>query len=116
MHSTPRRRLLPALLLLSCLSTGCATTSMRASLARTERPALPPLAEALTRTETIKPLSASRDGELVSVPKAFLAELLERFAEAVAAIGRGNARAVAVRQERTCVDAILRTGAAPVDC
>lgn len=83
---------------------------MRASLARTERPALPPLPEALTRTETIAPLTAPQTGELVSVPKAFLAELIERFAAAVAAVGRGNVRAAAVRQERTCVDAILRTG------
>lgn len=89
---------------------------MRASLARTERPALPPLPEALTRTETIAPLTAPQTGELVSVPKAFLAELIERFAEAVAAVGRGNGRATAVRQERTCVDAILLTGTTPPGC
>ncbi|WP_156357691.1 hypothetical protein [Sphingomonas sp. Leaf62] len=52
----------------------------------------------------------------MSVPKAFLAELLERFAEAVAAVGRGNVRAVAVRQERTCTDTILRTGTTPAGC
>lgn len=89
---------------------------MRASLARTERPKLPALPEALTRTETIRPLTAPQTGELVSVPKAFFNELLERFAEAVAAIGRGNGRALAVRQERTCLDAILSTGAASAGC
>lgn len=89
---------------------------MRASLARTERPKLPALPEALTRTETIKPLAAPQTGELVSVPKAFLAELLERFAEAIAAVGRGNRRATAVRHERTCLDAILSTGTAPAGC
>ena len=89
---------------------------MRASLARTERPKLPPLPEALTRTETIKPLTAPQTGELVSVPKAFFTELLERFAEAVAVIGRGNGRATAVRHERTCLDAILSTGTAPAGC
>lgn len=89
---------------------------MPASIARTDRPALPPLAEALTRTETIKPLTAPDTGELVSVSKGFLAELIERLAEAVAAVERGNIRALAVRQERTCVDAILRTGIAPAGC
>lgn len=53
---------------------------------------------------------------MVSVPKAFFVELIERFAEAVAAIGRGNVRALAVRQERTCLDAILSTGTAPAGC
>lgn len=53
---------------------------------------------------------------MVSVPKAFFVELLERVAEAFAAIERGNARAVAVRHERTCVDAILSTGTAPAGC
>ena len=116
MRSIPRRRLLPALLLLSCLSTGCTTISTRPSLARTDRPALPTLPEALTRTETLRPLTARPEGELVSVPKGVFAELLERFAEAIAAVGRLNGRMVAVRQERGCTDAILRTGAAPVDC
>lgn len=89
---------------------------MPASIARTDRPALPPLAEALTRTETIRPLTAPQTGELVSVPKSFLAELIERLAEAVAAVERGNTRALAVRQERACIDAILRTGIAPAGC
>lgn len=89
---------------------------MRASIARTERVKLPPLPEALTRTETIAPLTAPQTGELVSVPKAFLAELIERLAEAVAAVGRGNVRAVAVRQERTCLDAIISTGTTPAGC
>lgn len=89
---------------------------MPASIARTERAQLPPLAEALTRTETIKPLTAPQTGEMVQVPKGFLVELLERFAEALAAIERGNGRALAVRQERICIDAILRTGAAPSGC
>ncbi len=89
---------------------------MRASLARTERPKLPKLAEGLTRTETIKPLTAPQTGELVSVPKAFFDEVIERLAEAVAAVGRGNVRAVAVRHERTCLDTILSTGTAPAGC
>ena len=116
MRSIPRRRLLPALLLLSCLSTGCTTISTRPSLGRTDRPALPPLPEALTRTETLRPLTARPDGDLVSVPKGVFAELLERLAEAIGAVGRLNGRLMAVRQERTCTDTILRTGTAPADC
>lgn len=61
-------------------------------------------------------MAAKPAGELVSVDKSFLAELLERFAEAIAAVGRLNGRAVAVREERICVDAILRTGTAPAGC
>lgn len=53
---------------------------------------------------------------MVSVPKGVFAELLERLAEAIGAVGRLNGRLMAVRQERTCTDTILRTGTAPADC
>gem|GEM_PF-3015725 len=116
MRLTPRHRLLPALLLLSCLPTGCATTLTRPSLDRTDRAALPALPEALTKTETLRPLEAKPSGELVSIDKGFLGELLDRAAEAIAAVGRLNSRLIAVRQERSCADAILRTGVAPAGC
>ncbi len=64
----------------------------------------------------MRPLTAKSTGDLVSVDKGFLAELLDRFAEAIAAVGRLNRRLVAVRQERGCTDAILRTGALPANC
>lgn len=81
-----------------------------------DRPALPTLPEAMTRTETLRPLTARPEGDLVSVPKSVFAELVERLAEAIGAVGRLNSRLLAVRQERTCTDGILRTGTAPADC
>ena len=116
MRSTPFRRLLPALLCLPLLSTACVTRSTPASLARIDRPALPPLAAELTRTEQLAPLTARPAGELVTIDRNILAELLERFAEAIGAVERGNTRAVAVAQERRCTAAIFATGTAPADC
>ena len=116
MRSTPSRLLLPALLLLSLLSTACATRSTPASLARTERPALPPLAADLTRTEQLTPLTAKPTGEVVTIDRGILAEIVERFAEAIGAVERGNARAVAVALERRCIAAVIATGVAPAEC
>lgn len=70
----------------------------------------------MTRTETLRPLTARPNDDPVSVPKDVFAELLERLAEAIGAVGRLNGRLIAVRQERICTDAILRTGTAPADC
>lgn len=116
MRSLPFRPRLLALLCLPLLSSGCATSSTRASLARTERPILPTLPAELTATEQLQPLSARPTGELVSIDKGVLTELVERFAEAIGAIERGNTRAVAVKLERGCTAAILSTGAAPAGC
>lgn len=116
MRSTTFRRLLPALLCLPLLSTACVTRSTPASIARTERPKLPPLADELTRTEKLAPLTARPSGDLVTIDRNILAELLERFAEAIGAVERGNTRAVAVAQERRCTAAIFSRGAAPADC
>lgn len=116
MRSTPFRRLLPALLLLPCLSTACATASTPASLARTERPKLPALPAELTRTERLTPLTAKATGDLVTIDRGVLAELVERFAEAIGAVERANTRAVAVAAERRCTAAILSTGVAPSGC
>jgi hypothetical protein len=116
MRSTPSRLLLPALLLLPLLSTACATRSTPASLARTERPTLPPLAPDLTRTEQLTPLAAKPSGEAVTIDRGILAEIVERFAEAIGAVERGNSRAVAVALERRCTAAVIATGLAPAGC
>jgi hypothetical protein len=55
-------------------------------------------------------------GELVTVDKGWLGEVVERFAEAIGAVERGNTRAVAVRKERACAASVLETGTAPADC
>ncbi|MFZ3485181.1 hypothetical protein [Sphingomonas sp. 3-13AW] len=52
----------------------------------------------------------------MTIDKGILAELVERFAEAVAAVSRLNARIVAGRTERRCIEAIWQTGVAPADC
>lgn len=116
MRSTLSRLLLPALLLLPLLSTACATRSTPVSLARTERPTLPPLSADLTRTEQLTPLTAKPTGDPVTIDRGILAEIVERFAEAIGAVERGNARAVAVALERRCTAAVVATGAAPPDC
>lgn len=116
MRLTPFRPQLLALLSLPLLSTACATASTPASIARTERPVLPALPAELTRTEHLEPLTAKPTGELVTIDRGILGELVERFAEAVGAVARGNTRAVAVELERRCTAAIIATGSAPADC
>ncbi len=109
-------RLRPVILCLPLLSMACATTSTRGSLERTERASLPPLPRELTKTERLEPLSAKPSGQLMTIDRAILSELIERFAEAIGAIERGNGRAVAVQEERECQRAILSTGTAPAGC
>lgn len=116
MRLIPSRLLLPALLLLPLLSTACATRSTPTSIARTERAALPALSADLTRTERLTPLTAKPSGELVTIDRSILSEIVERFAEAIGAVERGNARAVAVALERRCTSAVLATGQAPAEC
>ena len=116
MRFTMFRPQLLALLCLPLLSTACATASTPVSLARTERAAMPALPPELVKTEHLAPIAAKPAGELVSIDKGVLAEIVERFAQAVGAIERGNNRAGAVRKLWTCVDAIMRTGVTPAGC
>jgi hypothetical protein len=116
MRSIPSRLLLSALLLLPLLSTACVTRSTPTSIARTERAALPPLPADLTRTEQLTPLTAKPAGEVVTIDRGILSEIVERFAEAIGAVERGNARAVAVALERRCTTALLATGQLPAEC
>jgi hypothetical protein len=76
-------------------------------------PALPP---ELVKTEHLAPIAAKPVGELVSIDKGVLDELLERFAQAIGAVERGNNRAGGVKALWICVDAIMRTGVQPVGC
>ena len=116
MRSPMFRLQLLTLLCLPLLSTACATASTRGSLARTERPAMPTLPEELVKTERLAPIAGKPSGELVSIDKSVLAEIVERFAQAAGAIERGNNRAGGVRKLWTCVDAIMRTGVTPAGC
>lgn len=116
MRSILSRRLLPAILFLPLLSSSCGTVSTRPSLARTERPTLPPLPAELKKTERLAPLTVKPAGQTVTIDRSFLAELVERFAEAIGAVERGNQRAIAADQERECQRAILATGTAPKGC
>jgi hypothetical protein len=61
-------------------------------------------------------LTGRTTGELVTVDRGWLTELVEFAAAAVGAIERGNTRAAGVKLERRCTSAILATGAAPPDC
>lgn len=53
---------------------------------------------------------------MVTIDRGILAEIVERFAEAIGAVERGNARAVAVALERRCIAAVIATGVAPAEC
>lgn len=116
MPSLKRRLLVLVAVFLPLLSTACATRSTPASLARTERPTLPTLPPALTRTERLAPLAAASSGEPVTIDRAQLGELAERLAEAVAAVERGNLRVEAFARLWACTDAAFRTGATPAAC
>lgn len=61
-------------------------------------------------------MTAKASGDLVTIDRSILGELVERFAEAIGAVERGNTRAVAVAAERRCTAAILSTGTAPDGC
>lgn len=77
---------------------------------------MPALPENLVRTERLAPLTAKPTGDVVSIDKGILDELLERMAQALGAIERGNNRAGGVRALWTCTDAIMRTGITPANC
>ncbi len=83
---------------------------------RTERPRLPALSPELTRTEQLPRLSGKASGELVTVDKGWLAELIELVATAIGAVERGNTRAAGVALERRCTAGIFATGSAPAGC
>lgn len=77
---------------------------------------MPRLPEELIKTERLAPIAGKPSGELVSIDKGVLVEFVERFAQAVGAIERGNNRAGGVRKLWTCVDVIMRTGVTPAGC
>ena len=118
-RSLPFRCLLTASLALSLplLSSACATASTKASRVRTERPALPTRPTDLTRTERLKPLTATpRAGDDVTISRSLLEEVYERLAEAVGAVERGNNRIKGNNRLWACTDAVWRTGDTPPDC
>jgi len=77
---------------------------------------MPTLPEELVKTERLAPIAGKPSGELVSIDRGVLTDIVERFAQAAGAIERGNNRAGGVRKLWTCVDAIMRTGVAPAGC
>jgi len=111
-------RLAPLLALLPLASTlsACLHPSTPSSIARTERPKLPTLNPELTQTEKLTPIGKPETGELVTVDKGWLAAVLDRLAEAIGAVTRGNERAGGVKLERQCTAAVLETGKAPASC
>jgi glutamate mutase epsilon subunit len=53
---------------------------------------------------------------MVQVDKGWLAELLERLAEAIAAVERGNNRAAGNAAFDACTAGVFETGSAPAAC
>jgi len=62
------------------------------------------------------PLTGRKSGELVTVDKGWFGEVLERYAEAVGAVERGNNRAGGVKLERRCTAALFASGSVPPGC
>jgi len=116
MRFTMFRLQLLTLLCLPLLSTACAKPSTRVSLARTERAMMPALPPELVKTEHLAPIAAKPGGEQVSIDKGVLDELLERFAQAIGAVERGNNRAGGVGMFWSCATAIIETGVRPKWC
>lgn len=84
---------------------------------RTERPDLPARPTDLTRTERLKPLTATpRAGDEVSISRHVLEEVYERLAEAIGAVERGNNRITGNNRLWACTDAIWRNGKAGGGC
>lgn len=52
----------------------------------------------------------------MTIDKSVLGEIVERLAEAVAAVERGNNRAAGVRQAWDCARTVLATGETPHAC
>ncbi|QNE31173.1 hypothetical protein F1C10_03940 [Sphingomonas sp. NBWT7] len=112
-RSQPYRCLSALILALSLplLSTACATASTKASRVRTERPALPARPTDLTRTERLKPLTATpRVGDEVTISRNVLEEVYERLAEAIGAVERGNNRINGNNRLWACADSIWTSG------
>ncbi|HCB76207.1 MAG TPA: hypothetical protein DEP91_08535 [Sphingomonas bacterium] len=90
---------------------------MKASRVRTERPELPKRETDLTRTEKLKPLTATpRAGDEVRISRNVLEEVYERLGEAIGAVERGNNRAIGNNRLWGCVEVIFRTGKTPAEC
>ena len=70
----------------------------------------------MTRTEQLPRLTGKPSGQLVTVDKGWLAELLDLVATAIGAVERGNTRAAGVALERRCTAAILSAGSVPAGC
>ena len=77
---------------------------------------MPALPADLVKTERLAPIAAKPTGETVTIDKAILNELVERFAQAIGAVERGNTRAAGVRTLWGCVDAVMRTGERAAGC
>ncbi len=70
----------------------------------------------LVKAERLAPVTGKPAGELVSIDKGVLSELLERFGAAIGAVERGNNRAAGVKTLWACIDSIMRTGVTPAAC
>lgn len=77
---------------------------------------MPKLPPELVRVERLDPIEVKPTGELASIDKGALSELVERSAQAIAAVERGNNRAGGVKALWACVSAIMSTGQQPAAC
>lgn len=115
MRLTFQPRLL-ALLPLALTLPSCQHPSTASSIARIERPTLPTRSAELTATERLAPIGHPETGVLIEVDQGWLDAVVNRLAEAVAAVTRGNNRAAGNKRQDTCVRAVFATGAAPANC
>ena len=78
------------------------------SIARTERPTLPTLSPELTEAEHLMPIGHRETGVLVEVDQGWLDAVVNRLAEALAAVPRGNNRAAGNERQDASVRSVLR--------
>lgn len=62
------------------------------------------------------PIAAKPTGELVTIDRGVLADLVATAAAATGAVERLNTRIGGIVQERACTAALFATGAAPAGC
>lgn len=86
------------------------------SEALTDRPTLPTRGPELTKTERLTPIGHPETGVMGLVDLGWLEVVMDRFAEATAAVTRGNNRAGGNRLVDRCVKALFETSILPKEC
>lgn len=115
---TPLCRLMLALALPIALSIAACSPhpSTASSIARTERPKLPPIDSALAQRETLPHVDGHETGQLVLIDEGALLALSDLARAGAVATEKLNNRIGGWIEERRCTAARFETGKVPADC